>query len=133
MVLADLLKRLVVSAISTVIVVCLLIFAFNAWFQFSVENEYTVMVFTPKRDAARTSSIKASAPSQCPIIGGRFRSFAHLRFPSIIIATCFGTRTGSSIAISSSENKDSAQGEALFIRKTYPAKSFFLDPGPRIQ
>ena len=31
-----------------------------------------------------------SAPSLCPSLGSRFLSFAHLLFPSIIIAICFG-------------------------------------------
>ena len=58
--------------------------------QFSLEKVYSVRWETPISPQTRTISLTEFIPSLCPAALGRFLSFAHLPFPSIIIAICLG-------------------------------------------
>ena len=64
--------------------------SFLLLFQFSVENAYTVKYFIPILLQNFDISSSACAPALCPSLVVSPLSFAHLLFPSIIIAICFG-------------------------------------------
>ena len=57
----------------------------------SVEKAYTLNISTPISIAWIANFSRILAPSLCPSLLLRLRFAAHLPFPSIIIATCFGT------------------------------------------
>ncbi len=66
-------------------------------FQFSVENPYTVSIGMPQSLAARVTSRSATMPRRWPSIAGNRRERAQRRLPSMMIATCLGSRLASSV------------------------------------
>ena len=59
------------------------------------------MAFTPISIAPSTTSKSVCSPCSCPFVRGSPRSFAHRPLPSMMIATCSGTRsrgTGGGVA-----------------------------------
>lgn len=61
--------------------------------QFSVENAYAEMYFTPISIPPLMTSSNEASPALCPSVRGSPRCLAHRPFPSITIATCRGTNS----------------------------------------
>src|SRR4051794_37178503 len=61
--------------------------------QFSVENAYAEIALTPISIAPSTTSNRLLSPCSCPTVRGSPRAFAQRPLPSMMIATCAGTRS----------------------------------------
>lgn len=64
--------------------------------QFSVEKAKTVRTLMPHVWASLTTSLSDRTPASCPMLAGKPRRSAHLEFPSMMMATCFGSAAASS-------------------------------------